>query len=255
MKMAAKRKEVSKRMRFEVFKRDNFTCQYCGRMAPDVVLQVDHIKPVAKGGKNEMINLVTSCFDCNNGKSDIELSDDAAVKKQEKQLLELAERKEQLEMMLKWRDSMNDIENDMVNAVAKVFSDNTKWGVNDHGKKTIKKWVKEFSLNDILDAAEISINQYYDGTETGWNKAFDKVSGICVNKKRQADDPRYYRCNYLAKIVKTNFSYCDVRRLKNYLLKIVEQEVDFENAKAIICRSRNWSDMCNNLEETFGGEI
>ena len=253
--MATKRKEISKRMRFEVFKRDSFTCQYCGRMAPDVVLQVDHIKPVSKGGKNEMINLVTSCFDCNNGKRDIELSDDAAVKKQEKQLLELVERKEQLEMMLKWRDSMNDIENDMVNAVAKVFSDNTKWGVNDYGKKTIKKWVKEFSLNEILDATEIAINQYYDETEDGWSKAFDKVPGIIVNKKRQADDPRYYRCNYLVKIARTNYKYCNDKRLKEYLFSYMWDEEQFEQAKDIICRCRNWSEMKYAFQVEFGGVV
>lgn len=253
--MAAKRKEISKKMRFEVFKRDNFTCQYCGRMAPDVVLQVDHIKPVSKGGKNEMINLVTSCFDCNNGKSNVELSDDTAVKKQEKQLLEIAERKEQLDMMLKWRDSMNDIENEMVNAVDKAFRNNTEWGISEHGKKKVRKWLKEFSLNEILDAVDIAINSYYDDTEEGWKLAFNKVAGICVNKKRQAEDPRYYRCNYLAKVARSNFSYCDDRRLKNYLMSIVGQEEDFESAKSIIYSARNWSDMCNELEGNFGGEV
>mgnify|MGYP003405974009 CR=1 FL=1 len=54
--MAQKRKTISKKIRFEVFKRDNFTCQYCGRMAPDVVLEVDHINPVSKGGDNDISN-------------------------------------------------------------------------------------------------------------------------------------------------------------------------------------------------------
>jgi len=49
--MAQKRKAIPKKTRFEVFKRDSFTCQHCGRKAPDVVLQVDHLKPVSKGGK------------------------------------------------------------------------------------------------------------------------------------------------------------------------------------------------------------
>lgn len=48
----SKRKSISKKLRFEVFKRDSFTCQYCGKMAPDVVLEVDHINPVASGGEN-----------------------------------------------------------------------------------------------------------------------------------------------------------------------------------------------------------
>ncbi len=66
--MKNKRKGLSKKLRFEVFKRDGFTCQYCGRSAPDVILEVDHIKSVKNGGDNDIMNLITSCFDCNRGK-------------------------------------------------------------------------------------------------------------------------------------------------------------------------------------------
>lgn len=66
--MTAKRKNLSKGLRFDVFKRDQFTCQYCGQKPPDVVLQVDHIRPVALGGTNDVLNLVTSCEACNQGK-------------------------------------------------------------------------------------------------------------------------------------------------------------------------------------------
>jgi hypothetical protein len=60
---------VSKSIRFEVFARDAFTCQYCGRRPPEVVLECDHIHPQSKGGGDEIINLITSCYDCNRGKS------------------------------------------------------------------------------------------------------------------------------------------------------------------------------------------
>ena len=73
------RKSVGNRVRFEVFKRDSFTCQYCGVKAPEVILEVDHITPVAEGGSNDLLNLVTSCRDCNSGKSDKKLSDESAV--------------------------------------------------------------------------------------------------------------------------------------------------------------------------------
>lgn len=66
---------LSKKTRFEIFKRDGFTCQYCGRRPPEVVLEVDHIDPSSKGGSDEELNLVTSCFDCNRGKSDRRLSE------------------------------------------------------------------------------------------------------------------------------------------------------------------------------------
>lgn len=70
-KMAPKVVKKRLRIRFKVFSRNNFTCQYCGRRAPDVVLEVDHIKPRAKGGLDSIENFITSCRDCNLGKGDI----------------------------------------------------------------------------------------------------------------------------------------------------------------------------------------
>ncbi len=63
-----KRKPIGKTKRFNIFKRDEFTCQYCGATPPKAVLHLDHIHPVSKGGGNSEDNLITSCFDCNMGK-------------------------------------------------------------------------------------------------------------------------------------------------------------------------------------------
>ena len=62
---------VSKRTRFEVLRRDQHTCQYCGEMAPNVVLHVDHVEPVSLGGSDKPDNLVTACKACNTGKASI----------------------------------------------------------------------------------------------------------------------------------------------------------------------------------------
>lgn len=73
---------VSKRLRYEVLRRDNHTCRYCGAAAPDVPLTVDHVVPVALGGRDEPSNLAAACRDCNSGKSsvpaDAALVDDVA---------------------------------------------------------------------------------------------------------------------------------------------------------------------------------
>lgn len=70
-----RRKSTGKRTRFEVFKRDHFTCQYCGAQPPDVVLVIDHVTPVALGGENSQDNLITACESCNQGKADRPLGD------------------------------------------------------------------------------------------------------------------------------------------------------------------------------------
>jgi hypothetical protein len=68
---------VSKRLRYEILRRDSNTCRYCGAKAPDVPLRVDHVTPVALGGSDDPTNLVTACHDCNAGKSSVPA--DAAV--------------------------------------------------------------------------------------------------------------------------------------------------------------------------------
>jgi len=65
---------IGKRMRFAVFSRDGFTCQYCGGKPPDVILEVDHIIPRARGGQDSIYNYLTACFDCNRGKHTTKLS-------------------------------------------------------------------------------------------------------------------------------------------------------------------------------------
>lgn len=62
---------VSRRLRYEVLRRDNFTCRYCGASAPDAKLTVDHVNPSALGGEDRPENLVTACDPCNGGKSSV----------------------------------------------------------------------------------------------------------------------------------------------------------------------------------------
>jgi hypothetical protein len=60
---------VSKRLRFEILRRDNHACRYCGATAPEAKLTVDHVVPTALGGADEPANLVAACAACNSGKS------------------------------------------------------------------------------------------------------------------------------------------------------------------------------------------
>jgi HNH endonuclease len=61
-------KPIPRRLRFEILRRDGYTCRYCGAQAPDVPLTVDHVIPRALGGSDDPTNLITACHDCNAGK-------------------------------------------------------------------------------------------------------------------------------------------------------------------------------------------
>lgn len=80
---------INAKLRFEVFKRDDFKCQYCGASAPDVPLHVDHVNPVSKGGTNKIDNLITSCELCNLGKGDTFLHDYSILKRTPEQIFQL----------------------------------------------------------------------------------------------------------------------------------------------------------------------
>jgi hypothetical protein len=59
---------LNPKSRWQVFARDSFTCRYCGKRPPDIILEADHKTSVAQGGKDELENLITACLECNRGK-------------------------------------------------------------------------------------------------------------------------------------------------------------------------------------------
>lgn len=174
-KQKPKRKAISNKLRFEVFKRDSFTCQYCGRKAPDVVLEVDHIKPVAEGGKNTLLNLITSCYECNRGKGKRMLTDHQELDKERNQLELLQQRKEQLRMMMQWKDELLQMEEEQVDYIAKIVLKEDE-SLTDVGRRNIKKHIERFGFEMVVESAIISQRQYGDTEER-----LKKLGGIAWN--------------------------------------------------------------------------
>lgn len=61
---------IPKRVRYEVLRRDNHACRYCGAKAPFAELHIDHVIPRSRGGADESWNLTAACVDCNLSKGD-----------------------------------------------------------------------------------------------------------------------------------------------------------------------------------------
>jgi len=54
--------------RANIYARDDYTCQYCGKTFPSEDLTFDHVVPVATGGQKRWDNIVAACFRCNHRK-------------------------------------------------------------------------------------------------------------------------------------------------------------------------------------------
>lgn len=193
---------LRKKTRFEVFKRDSFTCQYCGVKAPDVVLELDHIEPKKESGSDDITNLITSCFDCNRGKGARTLSDNTVVEKKHAQATELQERRNQIAMMAEWHMSLVDVVDDEVDAYVVLW--NTLSGgctLTDAGRRGAARVIKKFGLGEALSALRIAHDQYvrYDNgqiDDASAENALVKVGGICYNRtlnlKEAAAKSLYY---------------------------------------------------------------
>lgn len=175
------RKSLSKKTRFEIFKRDNFTCQYCGKQPPDVILVVDHIEPVAEGGDNDTLNLITSCEECNQGKGarrldNVPMRPDADLK-----YLETMQEIEELRRYQKTKKLRDDLEKEIVNNFFDVWYEM----VDDvpPEPKDFYGWLAFASPDQIGDAIRIVSTKRFLGV------GHDKIS-YCSGILRNMTDTR-----------------------------------------------------------------
>ena len=253
------RKALTKKTRFEVFKRDSFTCQYCGRSAPDIILNVDHMIPVASGGDNSVLNLVTSCFDCNSGKSDRKLDDKAVVTKQIDQLKILNERKTQIEMITKWRAGLVNLEEAKLDAIREAIDlhlSKAKRAVADEFLRTdIKSALARFGLDDVLQAVEKSANQYLRdyNDQSQRNKFLEKISGICYWAKHERENPEIAQVRKVAYFARKQWYWCDLPALTRRLLQLHNEDgFSTDELYSLVASSRSYSAFQANVKEMVG---
>lgn len=186
-------------LRFEVLKRDRFTCCYCGRTPPTVLLAVDHVTPKAAGGGDEIDNLVTACTECNAGKGSRMLEEGQAPSVNTAAIEEAQERVEQLRAyraIVLERDRI--LEEDIglaVNRWARAFDadldeEGTHWclppGVVFPEHASLAYFLRNLPLDEVYDAIDRT-GAKCKGKSNGADRYF---YAICHNKIRDARDGR-----------------------------------------------------------------
>lgn len=169
------RKALSKARRFAIFHRDGFTCQYCGKRPPAVVLEVDHIVPVSQEGSDDDHNLITSCFDCNRGKGagvvevgQIDVSERAAA------LVERLEQAKAYEALLAQERETLELATD---AVAHVYEKAfPEWTLTDTARGSIRDFLRKLPRGEVVDAMDMAC------ARTSSGRAFKYFCGVCWRK-------------------------------------------------------------------------
>lgn len=177
---------LSLRVRFEVFKRDDYTCRYCGRKSPDVVLEVDHVVPQCEGGTDDPINLVAACWDCNRGKAGVPLTQILTGEDPHDKAIEILERERQLQEYNRVIERERQYRRDMTWTLVRYWLD-------EQGMLTEKQRANEERLSigrqdyNWLHGAlkwcpEQQIREYMDvAIARGLTKNFRYVAGCCRN--------------------------------------------------------------------------
>lgn len=184
--MSRKRRPgMSKKLRFDVFKRDGFECQYCGAAPPTVTLHVDHICPVAEGGATVIDNLITACAPCNLGKGPRPLS--VTPESLASKAAEAAEREEQLRA---YQDLLRDrharLEGETWE-VAEILSPGCGERGFDRGDlRSIRQFIEKLGVFSVKDAAEIAD----DRMRYSESKRFRYFCGVCWNRIRELENAR-----------------------------------------------------------------
>lgn len=249
-----KRTHMPKRLRFDVFKRDQFTCQYCGQKAPEVVLEIDHIVAVANGGENDILNLRTACKACNAGKSDRPLSVNATIDARRKQLEEFEERRQQLEMMHEWHLSLIDIDHQQVKMAGDIwFRCLGKQGaeLNEEAATLLRKVIRKHGFDATCEALRIAANANANGgkppTEMFW-----KIGSIIVTRQRCEQDPDLKRMYYIRAIVRNRCSDMDNRECITLIKEARDAEVPLDWLEDGAKSSDTWDDFEAHVHACIG---
>lgn len=174
-----KRRAISKKTRFEVFKRDGFACQYCGAHPPGVILHIDHIMAVAAGGTNSIDNLVTACEPCNLGKGARNLK--VAPQSLDQKAKDIAEREAQLHGYQQIVTAKRlRLEDDAWAVFGVLYPGDDR--VSSDEMLGTKRFIERLGLESVLDAAEIAV-----ASSVHHRRLFRYFCGVCWNRIRELD--------------------------------------------------------------------
>lgn len=241
----------SKKLRFSIFKRDNFTCQYCGKAPPNAILEVDHVVSRKDGGGDEEINLITACFTCNRGKGKRSVGVDKLRKGGLKKEIEiLKEEKDQLVAYYDFLKQRNKYEKQKLNVFQAAWKEASgdSNSLTESGLKSIIRLTENYRAEDIFRAIKITWDKKWGDNH---NDQFKYMCGVLKNLKLERDSPEEADRLKKAHSVKYKISHaCGYFNEKIYW-KWVNDGIDIDEILELSTNNCNWTSVVNTINSKY----
>lgn len=177
---------VSKSVRFEVFARDVFTCQYCGQRPPDAILECDHIHPQSKGGGDEIVNLITSCYDCNRGKRAKVISEVAPRPDADLAFLKVQQEMAEVRRFLKAKQKLDALQKRAQRVLQETWGEYLTQTI--PNSRVLTPWINTYGVEEVERSIKIATIAYASGRfgfeeDRAFNKLLPYIGAILRNRR------------------------------------------------------------------------
>lgn len=248
---------ISKSLRFEVFKRDSFTCQYCGRQTPQTILEIDHIIPKSKGGTDDINNLITSCFDCNRGKGAVPLAVLRIADTRKQEIQRLKERQKQIEAYEKFLHEEKVKEEQILQEINDYWASfcDGQFILNEDGLSSVRRFLTKLTPTEVKEAISIAANAVEDVEDR-----FRYFCGVCHNKiAEKAGDTSRHTFRQVQRYFlnqRRGSGYHKEHQLREFC-RVYPKDILIRAIDIAFSRTREnyWRAVCEALEKITGDEI
>jgi hypothetical protein len=243
-----------KRIKYEVFEKDSFKCQFCGKGVPLVTLQLIRIQDTQQNDEwLDTAFLSTSCKICEKKKSGV---DEKILNNGYLSIDELEERLQQLKMLINWRRGMLNIrKQQLANLVSYWEKKLPGFSVDNDQKKFMATYISKYSSDEIKSAMDMAVDKFIKYSDDGIldknsiRTAFAKIPDICLTKTEIVSTHESDGLQRIHDQLKSNIDgFFDSRRANQWLSYARSWEVQIEDLYKMATSVRSWTQFSVNID-------
>ena len=163
--------------------------------------------------------------------------------------------------MFEWQKALMGLDDEVITQLSDFWSEVVPgYSLNENGRKSLKKLKRKYEIDEIMRAMKIASEQYLrfeDGSPTreSVEEAWSKISGICVNKRLEKENPNLSRLYYIRGILRKRLSYCNENMAIQLLKEALELNASLDSLEEHAKSVRNWTQWRQGLESFIDNQL